>query len=432
MVDTVEVAVVGAGMFGSAAAKYLSRAGFEVLVIGPAEPAPGAASDRYAFGAHFDAARITRRLGWDEVWGATDSRSQERFRSIEDESGVPFFHDCGSLILMAKSIGHRTDAIVHQSAAKHINVDRLTADELRDHLPDLGLPPLEGGVEGLLERRDAGYLNPRRLVQAQLTLAARAGGRLRRAAVVGMRKDTATGMWHLDVRGDGGPGVVRARKVVVATGAFTNHNGALPPGRRLALRAFSEPNLLFEVTGELLERLRRLPTIVTVDPVDNGDANLTLYLLPPVRYPDGRWYLRVGPGMQPMVHELHTVEDMVAWYAGQRVTSEQHKILSAMMHMLVPSLEPVSVRQACCIIEKTPSRYPYIGHLDGDESITVAVGGNGHGARGSDEIGRLAANLVIGKPWDFPIPQDVFKPLLEHPHEGEGRPDFLRPPFGLC
>ncbi|GGU67047.1 hypothetical protein [Lentzea flava] len=75
---------------------------------------------------------------------------------------------------------------------------------------------------------------------------------------------------------------------------------------------------------------------------------------------------------------------------------------------------------------------PNIGHAD--EDFAVAVGGNGHGARGSDEIGRLASTVVLGKPWDCPIPQDVFAPLAASPDaddRGE-RPDFLKPPFGLC
>ncbi|MET7987531.1 FAD-dependent oxidoreductase [Streptomyces sp. NPDC005281] len=35
MIEEADVVVVGAGMFGSAAAKYASRAGADVLVIGP-------------------------------------------------------------------------------------------------------------------------------------------------------------------------------------------------------------------------------------------------------------------------------------------------------------------------------------------------------------------------------------------------------------
>jgi sarcosine oxidase len=163
---------------------------------------------------------------------------------------------------------------------------------------------------------------------------------------------------------------------------------------------------------------------------------MTIYLLPPIRYPNGKWYMRIGPGMQPIVEELRTAGEMVSWYSGQRITPRQAAFLKTMMRMLLPGLEPVSVREASCMIEKTPSRYPYIGHLDDDETLTVAVGGNGHGARGSDEIGRLASTVVLGQPWSCPIPPEAFAVVIagadSQDVEGNGRPGYLKPPFGLC
>src|SRR5947208_8199752 len=117
MSEIFEVVVVGAGMFGSAAAKHLSRAGADILVIGPAEPNSGATVSQHAFGAYFDEARISRRVGWDAVWGTTDARSLERFRDLEAEAGVGFFKESGSLVLMAKAIEHRTSAILRRDDA---------------------------------------------------------------------------------------------------------------------------------------------------------------------------------------------------------------------------------------------------------------------------------------------------------------------------
>ncbi|MFI7207920.1 FAD-binding oxidoreductase [Micromonospora aurantiaca] len=431
MSENLEVVVVGAGMFGSAAAKYLARAGLKVLLIGPAEPGGEEAFSQYAFSAHFDEARITRRLGWDAVWGTTDARSMDRFRDIEAESGVEFFRECGSLVVLARSIAHRTDSMLDQCRRNGIPVERMSEDAMRRSFPELGILHMAGGTEGLYEATQAGYINPRRLVAAQIALAATAGAQVRRAAVTAVEKDVSTGSWRLGI--DDGT-VVHTQQVLLATGAFTNHNNVLPGGRRLAIHAFTEPNLLFEVDGDQLDRMRSLPTVVTVDPADTGDANLSLYLLPPILYPDGRWYLRIGPGMQPFVEELRTVEAMASWYAKQQITPRQWASLTNLMQQMVPDVKPVSVRAAGCIIEKTPSRYPYLGHLDDDPTISVAIGGNGHGARGSDEIGRLAALTVLGERWDCPIDQAVFAPIYaEHDAESTGeRPDFLKPPFGLC
>ncbi|MFD5325216.1 NAD(P)/FAD-dependent oxidoreductase [Streptomyces sp. NPDC127092] len=282
-----------------------------------------------------------------------------------------------------------------------------------------------------MERKSAGYLNPRQLVRAQLELAVASGARRVRGTVTEVRRDGRTGRWKVSFH-DGRNGFrVEAGKVLLATGSLANHTGALPAGHALDLRTFTEPNLLFEVDEDGLDRLRCLPTVVTIDPEDTGNDNLSAYLIPPVRYPDGRWYLRTGPGMQPVVRELRTAGEARAWYARQRITRDQAGFLTRMARLLLPGLAPVSVREACCVVDKTPSRYPYIGHLDAERTLSVAVGGNGHGARGSDEIGRLAAAVVLGGPWDFPLPQETFAPAAAG-RARCGEAGYLRPPFGLC
>ncbi|MEU1232290.1 FAD-binding oxidoreductase [Streptomyces sp. NPDC005828] len=429
-----EVVVVGAGMFGSAAAKYLSRAGADVLVIGPESPDRDEAAPLSSYGAHLDEARIVRRLGWDRLWGTLDARSADRLPALEAESGVEFFAECGALALMGKGVRDRTREMLRLCAAGGIVVEELSTAALGREFPHLGVPPVAGGVDGLLERRSAGYLHPRLMVRAQLDLAMRAGVRLMRGAVTAVRKAGRAGPWILHADVDGREAQVETERVLVATGALINRTDALPPGRELDLQAFTEPNLLFEVAEAQLDRLRTLPTVVVVDPEDTGNDNLSAYLLPPVRYPDGKWYMRIGPGMQPLVRELRTTAESLSWCAAHTVTREQDLFLRNAMRVLVPTLEPVSVRTACCVVDKTPTRSPYIGALDGDDGLSVVVGGNGHGARGSDEIGRLAATLVLGETWDFPLPPDVFTPKWRTRATGPetGRPDYLTPPFGLC
>ncbi|WP_086826319.1 FAD-binding oxidoreductase [Streptomyces sp. NRRL B-24572] len=433
VVHHAEAVVVGAGMFGSAAAKYLSRAGADVVLIGPEEPASGTTARQLPeYGAHQDESRIARCLGWDRFWGTVDTRSTGRYRDIEAESGIGFFHECGSLALAATSLGDRTEGMLAAARDDDVGVERLSPAEMRREFPELCPPPITGGVEALLERKNAGYINPRRLVRAQLELATASGARLLRGSVTSVRRDEKAGLWH--VRGDDpagcAPFLVAAERVLVAAGALINHTAALPPGRPLDLQVFTEPNLLFEVDASQRERLQGLPTVVTIDPTDSGDANMSTYLLPPVRYPDGRWYLRIGPAMQPLVKELRTAREMLAWCTRQKVRPEQSGFLLRMMRTLLPGLEPVSVREACCVVDKTPSRYPYIGPLD-DDGLSVVVGGNGHGARGSDEIGRLASTVVLGRPWDFPLPQQAFAPRTAIAERSD-RPCYLKPPFGLC
>ncbi len=427
-----DIIVVGAGMFGSAAAKYLRKNGANVALIGPDEPiSQQIASSQQSFGAYYDQARITRRLGWDEVWAATDSRSLNRFRDIEAESGIPFFYEKGSLVLMAKTIANRTQSILRQCEANLIPVKTMTAKSIEDHWPCLKVPKLSGGVEGLFEDRMAGYLNPRKLVSAQISLFESTGGILLRCSVKKVKKDKSSDLWQLHISEDGKSNEIYAKKILIAAGAFINHNALLPNGYHLALHAFTEPNLLFEVEQENLESFKKMPTTITVDPEDTGNENMSIYLLPPIEYPDGKWYARIGPGMQPIVEELHTLEKMRQWYIEQKITKQQRDFLMKMQQMLMPTLKPVSIREACCIIEKTPSHHPYIGPLNEDSSLNVVVGGNGHGARGSDEIGRLAANVILENTWDFPIVQSHFAPILQTDQINKKKMQ-CKPPFGLC
>lgn len=428
-----DIVVVGAGMFGSAAAKYLIKDQASTALIGPDEPInKHIASSQQTFGAYYDQARITRRLGWDEVWAATDSRSLNRFRDIEANSNISFFHEKGSLVLMAKTMVSRTELMLRQCQAACIPIQRMTSESIESRWPYLKAPQLVGGVEGLFEDQMAGYLNPRKLVAAQQSLFEHAGGTLLRGTVTKVTKDKLSTLWQLSISQRGQSNEIFAKQVLIAAGAFVNHNGILPNGHQLALHAFTEPNLLFEVQEEDLESLKKMPTMITVDPEDVGNKNVSIYLLPPIKYPDGKWYIRIGPGMQPIVEQFDTQERMRSWYIQQQITQAQRHFLIHMHQILMPNFKVKSIREACCIIEKTPSHHPYIGQINEDSTLNVVVGGNGHGARGSDEIGRLAANVVLGKEWDFPIPQNHFTPVVITVSQTNKMKMLCKPPFGLC
>ena len=87
-----DVAVIGAGLIGSAAAKYLSKEGANVTLIG------AEAGNRHGIHAsHYDEARITRLTSPDAVWAHLAHASQQRYASIEEESGIQFHSGCGHL-----------------------------------------------------------------------------------------------------------------------------------------------------------------------------------------------------------------------------------------------------------------------------------------------------------------------------------------------
>jgi len=72
-------------------------------------------------------------------------------------------------------------------------------------------------------------------------------------------------------------------------------------------------------------------------------------------------------------------------------------------------LKPVSVHYDNCVTTHTPSCRPYIDLLT--PTLGVALGGNGYAAKSSDEIGRIAADLLVNGEWSHDLARDAFRPI---------------------
>ncbi|KFM83517.1 hypothetical protein X975_07038, partial [Stegodyphus mimosarum] len=63
-----------------------------------------------------------------------------------------------------------------------------------------------------------------------------------------------------------------------------------------------------------------------------------------------------------------------------------------------------------CVTCDSPSGLPYIDRVT--PTVTVAVVGNGKGAKFSDEVGRIAAHLSVTGKWDSELMQSQFKAIF--------------------
>ena len=86
---------------------------------------------------------------------------------------------------------------------------------------------------------------------------------------------------------DGGE-TVSASRVLVAAGGFTNQPGLLPDV--LDMQVYGRTVCLFEVSEEEAFRLASMPSLIFEDEPEE----LGVYLLPPILYPDGKHYLKIG------------------------------------------------------------------------------------------------------------------------------------------
>ena len=370
--------IIGAGMMGAAAARHLSKAHDGVALIGPAEP-EDRTSHQGVFASHYDEARITRSLDADPILGKLAMRSIERHRALDAQTGISFYFEAGCLFFGADHGLSATYQNRAMEASKQVggSLQSLSAGELRQSFP---MMQFNEGDRGLFERQDAGYINPRKLVAAQCKAAQMQGATIVRDSVVGVQKQSSC----IEVTTASGK-TYSAEKVLIAAGGFTNMNGLM--SEPLDLRPTGRTVVFFELDEGRQKHFAGMPSTVLLE----DDEDDIVYILPPVLYPDGKVYLKIGGENEKGV--LNTMEEARDWFHGDG-TPAQLPMLSEIAYRLMPALKGAPISSAACVATMTASGYPYIGWTD-RSGIAVMTGGNFVSAKSSDELGRLGAKLVV-------------------------------------
>lgn len=389
---TYDVAVVGNGMFGAAATRHLTAQGLKVVAIGPAEPLDWQRHNG-VFASHYDQARITRVIDADPVWAQLAARSIAIYPEIQEKSGITFHERSGGVwiypdIPAAQARLQQAEAAGHTFSAEF---DRLTDSEVAQHFPFLAVPP---GAVTLWEQGNAGHINPRLMVQAQLIVAAQGGATIVRETVTGYtRRDGVTALTT-----DAG-NQIRAQKVLIAAGSYTNH--LLP--RPLAMQRKARTILLAEIDAAEAQRLQTFTTTI-LWLTDNPVLDST-YSTPAVRYADGKLCIKIG-GSKHQPYLLETSAQFRDWFQGAGDPEELAALKEVLLAML-PGLRVVSFGAKPCVVGYIAHNRPYIDCVEPD-ALYVVAGGCGAGAKSCDEIGRVAALLVENGKWSYDLPAETF------------------------
>jgi glycine/D-amino acid oxidase-like deaminating enzyme len=388
MAQHFDFVVVGKGMMGAAAARYLARSGAGVALIGPGEPADWKTHDG-VFASHYDNGRITRTIDADPDWALLANRSIARYRAIEAESGISFYNEAGCLIT-GPSSGSFVGAVASVATRFALDAPVMDRAALAARFPWFSMP---GTSAGVFEASGAGHLDPRKLVAAQAACTERSGGTLIGEEVVAVKE----GGDRVTVRLRTGDAVT-ADRVLVAAGGFSRAPDLLPRVPALIVKARTV--VFAEIPDEMLDRYRDMPSWID----ESADPTEHFYLLPPVLYPDGKHYIKIGGDPSDVA-----IEDEAAirdWFRGQG-GPEAIAHLTRVLRRAVPDLVDARMTSAPCVTTYTEHGYPYAGFVESDR-IALLTGGNGAAAKSSDEIGRIGADLLLKGRLDEPDYQTDF------------------------
>ena len=367
MAPSYDVAVVGLGAMGSAAAFHLARAGARVVGIDRFTPP-------HPHGSTHGDTRITRlALGEGPAYVPFAVRSHELWRELEERTGEDLLTVTGGVVLSAPGGGgqHGAEdflATTADTAAAHgLAHEVLDADGLGERLPSF---TLRGDERGVYEP-SAGFVRPERAVAAQLRLAREHGAQLR----TGERVRSARGGEVVTDRG-----TYRAGKVVLAAGPW------LPELRpELAPRFAVTRQVLhwFALAPGAYAAHRDLPVFIWIA----GDGpEAFFYGFPALDGPDG--------GLKVATEQFARTTTPAA--CDREVPAAESAALHAgLLAGRLPGLEPRAVRAVTCLYTSTAdSRFVVDEHPD-DPGLLVVSACSGHGFKHSAAIGEAVAERVL-------------------------------------
>jgi sarcosine oxidase len=370
-------------MFGAAIARHLAPHA-AVTMVGPEAREDGAG----AYGAHHDEGRITAELSQDAVWCELNRRARDGMAGLDPALITP----CGALSAATGDGPGEPGAAVPFSGRSGAHVQALTADTARTGFP---MARFSQG-ETILHEPGAGHFSPRRYVALARQSAQHDGATIIPGTVRVLRTSATGTEAELD---DGRR--LKADAAIVASGAFAAGSSLLP--MPVALRAKSEVYVMAEVDDEQAAALAAMPCINRAI----GHPQLAdLYMLPPIRYPDGRMYLKAGANTM-IDHWLPDPAAVRAWYDHGNDDGPLPALRQVVTDLL-PGVRVSAWHTRRCADAYTAHRHPYIDILEPGR-LTIALGGNGRGAQAADAVGQLAAELALTGRWQSDLPREAFR-----------------------
>lgn len=371
-----DVAVIGLGAMGAAAAAHIAARGQSVVGIEAFYPA-------HELGSSHGDSRIIR-LGYfeDPAYVPLLRRAYANWRALEARVREDLLTVTGVL-----QLGRPDSPIVsgsRQACELHgLPFTVFGADEVRARFPAFALDDDE---VALLEP-EGGYLRPEAAVMAHLKCAARDGAALRFGERVTAIEP-----------GDGGVtvvselGRVRARKVVVATGPWI---AELVPWLKGVAKPIKQVVAWFQPRDSFATALGRMPVFLR----DEGAAG-SFFGFPVI----GRDGVKVGK-------HCHFFEEIDPDRPNPSVDDRDTAVLEDFVARRVPGAAGVRVATSTCRYTLLPGENFLLDLVPGETNIVAASPCSGHGYKFASVVGEILADLAVDGGTALPVGLFSFEAL---------------------
>lgn len=383
---TVDVLVVGAGLFGAATAYWLARAGRKVALLERATVAYGASGRNGGFvvaGMHEDYPTAVKRLGA-EVARAVLTVSYENqalLRQVLTEEGIVcHYREPGSLGL---ALGEVQGLEIRQS------IETLRADGFpvqwleRNEVQELIHTPLGAEIVGAKFLPGQALVHSARLIQGLVEAAQRYGAKLYQAQALSLAQDGQS--TRVETTG----GSISADAVVLAVNAWT---GELIPALR---------ELIVPVRGQILAYAPLAPVFTTAIFASLTDT-------------EEYWQQTLdGSIVLGGCRALAPGKDVGVWDTS--TTPEVQAALEQILPRLFPQLSGLQVAQRWAgLMDFSPDRIPIADRVPGLDNAWFVGGLSGHGMPFGMLLGRALAeaaqtNQAPAQLWPFKLDRDTLK-----------------------
>ena len=355
-----DVAIIGLGAMGSAAAYQLAKRGASVIGFDRFMPPHTMGSS------HGDTRIIREAYHESPAYVPIVQRAYELWDELAEEAGETLLQQTGGLML-GEPEGETVSGAIRSAELHGLAHELLDADEVRRRWPQFNPPDQFVAVH---EDR-SGVLFPEKCISAQLRGTVKVGAELRYGTQVsGWVKDGD----GVTVHTDGGD--VSAGQLLITAGAWLP--GLVP---ELALPVEIERQVLF-----------------WFEPASNPD------LFDPTHCPIYIWeyesrhafygFPNLGDGVKIARHHDGRVVDPDSLDRDE-VSAEDEEMLRKQLSRMMPYASGRVIRSEVCMYTNTPDQHYLIGFHPENTSVLIGSPCSGHGFKMASALGESFAELLL-------------------------------------